>query len=132
MIRPVAIGAAFAAVLLVLLAAVTLPVWLHPVNEDQARELAHKQPGLASYSITQTRLVVSLDGRVRDGNGFVLYTAPGPKLEVGGVSAAPPAAYWIVNLQAPQRRCAGATVVVDAGSHDVVLVARHSRRCSEF
>jgi hypothetical protein len=130
--RRLAIGAAFLAVLVLLGAVVTLPVWVHPVNEDEARALALRQPGFPGYHVSDVRLEITVDGRVRDTNGFVVYTLPGPRLELAGASAAPPAAFWLVHLESAAHPCSIGLVVIDARSHQVVSRAGGGRRCSQF
>jgi hypothetical protein len=132
-IKRLLIGGAFAAVVLVLVAAVTLPLWVHPLNEDQARALALSQSGLGRYKISAAHLQVTFDGRVSDSHGQLLYTVPGQRVVIGGQAWGQPAAFWVVELQSRTRpACMTARVVIDAGSHKVVLVSRRFLPCTQF
>jgi hypothetical protein len=132
MARRLAIGGAFVAVLALLAIVVSLPAWLHPVNEDQARSLALRQPGFAGYHVSDIRLEVTIDGQVRDRNGLIVYTSPGPRVELAGAAAAPPAAFWLVHLESPAHPCSLGLVVIDARSRAVVAKEGGGRRCSQF
>jgi hypothetical protein len=130
----VLIGGAFAAVLLLLGAAVSLPVWAHPMNSDDAIVIAHAQPGLGSLAVTDVYFNVSLDGRVADRHGTIVYRRPGTSVRAGPVSLALqlPQAFWVVEMRNPSRPCSTATVVIDAGSRTVLAARRQSLPCRQL
>ena len=130
MTRGIAVGAAFGAVLVLLLGAVTIPLWAHPMNEAEARALAVQQQGLSGYQVLDTSFAVSVDGRVINRKGVVVYTRSDWKLNAAGLVLTAPAAYWVVELQPPARRmCSSARVIIDAGSGKVVAVTRQALAC---
>ena len=85
----VLVGGAFAAVLVLLLAAVTLPAWAHPMGSDDAISIARAQPGLGSLEVGDVSFDLSVDGRVLDRRGTVVFQRPGPTLEAGPVTLGP-------------------------------------------
>lgn len=129
MSRRVLVGGAFAAVLLLLAAAVSLPLWAHPMRSEDAIVLARAQPGLGALEVTDVFFDVSLDGQVSDRRGTVVYRRPGPSLRAGSLSLALPQAFWVVEMQTPGRACTTATVVIDARNRDVLTARRTSVTC---
>ena len=130
MTRVLAIGVGFGAVLLLLLSAVTIPLWAHPMNEDEARTLALTQPGLSSYQVLDASFSVSVDGRVLNRRGTLVYTRQDWRLHAAGLVLAAPAAFWVVELEPAARRpCSTARVIIDAGSRKVVAVSRQAITC---
>ena len=129
MARRLLIGSGFAAVLLLLVAAVSLPAWAHPMSADEAVAIARAQPGLNGLEVSDASLSVTVDGRVFDRRGTLVYRRPGPSIEAGPVALGLPQAYWVVQMQTAGRACTTATVVIDAGSRKVVATRRQSFPC---
>ena len=128
----VLVGGAFAAVLLLLVAAVSLPIWIHPMRSEEAVALARAQPGLAALEVTDVFFAVSVDSRVADRHGVIVYKRPGPMLQAGPLTVASPQAFWIVEMQSPGRSCSSAIVVIDATSRGVLASKRQSVSCRRF
>jgi hypothetical protein len=128
----VLVGGAFAAVVLLLAAIVSLPLWIHPMQSDEAVALARAQPGLAALEVTDVFLSVSVDGRVADRRGITVYKRPDPSLRAGPLTVAAPHAFWVVEMQSASQPCASATVVIDALNRNVLASRRPSASCRRF
>ena|SRR5205814_283180 len=125
----VLVASAFAAVLLLLVAAVSLPAWAHPMKSEDAVALARAQPGLAALEVSDVFFDLSVDGRVLDRRGTVVYRRSGPSLRAGPLTLGLPQAFWIVEMQSAGRNCANATVVIDAATRNVLAARRQSLTC---
>jgi hypothetical protein len=115
-----------------LVAAVSLPAWAHPMRSEDAIVVARAQPGLAALEVTDVFFDVSLDGRVADRKGTIVYRRPGPSLQAGPLTLGVPQAFWVVEMQSPGRRCTTATVVIDAATQKVVASKRQALNCRQL
>jgi hypothetical protein len=102
------------------------------MSSDDAIVLAHSQPGLSSLAVSDVFFDVSVDGRVADRHGTIVYRRPGPSVQAGPVSLALPQAFWVVEMRNPSRPCSTATVVIDAGSRTVLSARRQSLPCRQM